>query len=323
MPMDGTNTDTVWQVDSYMKTKVGKVSVRTSASLIGPVYARFFSSGVLRELAHKGHSAVAARLTREYHLVDQFGPTISVSEFYNAIFNRLIREYRHEYVYKNAIAEKILLGRHNLNTAFMLTEFRADDCKADVVVLNGTSHVYEIKSEMDSFDRLDRQLAAYGKVFDYITLITTERLYKTVDQRVPKEVGIMVLADGGYQFRKKPCREAFSNRSHVDPVVIFNSLQRQEYLQIIKETLGVSLAHLPNTQIYGEAKGYFEKLTPEAAHDAMVKALKHRRDTRRVADLVTDVPNSLKAASLSIRLTRKDRIRFLNLLHQDIASAFA
>ncbi len=306
-----------------MKAKVTKRSVGTPRPLVGPVYARFFSSGVLRELAHKGHSSTAARLARQHHLIDQFGPKISVGDFYNAIFSRLIREYRHEYVYKNAIAEKILLGRYSLNTAFMLTEFRADDCKADAVVLNGTSHVYEIKSEMDSFDRLARQLAAYRKMFDYITVITTERLFEAVDQRIPREFGLMVLADGGYRFRRQPCREATSNKANVDPVVIFNSLQRQEYLKIIKEIFGTSLGNLPNTQIYAESKRYFEKLAPQMAHDAMVEALKHRGNTRRVADFVTDVPHSLKAASLSIRLTREDCSRFLDLLRKDIASAFA
>jgi len=294
-----------------------------SEPAIGPVLARFFSSGVLRELAHTGHSAIASRLSRQHRLFEQFGSGISVAEFYDAIFKRLVREYRHEYIYKNAIAEKILLGKHNLNTAFMLTEFRVDDCKADAVVLNGTSHVYEIKSEMDSFERLDRQLTAYRKMFDFITVITTERLYKSVEDRVPMEVGIMVLADGGYKFRKKPFREAISNKGNVDPVVIFNALQRREYLKVIKETFGVALTHLPNTQIYSEAKTYFEKLSPAVAHDAIVEALKHRRDTHRVADFVLDVPNSLKAASLSIRLTNEERTRFVNLLHTDITSAFA
>ncbi|MBS3909566.1 MAG: sce7726 family protein [Actinobacteria bacterium] len=301
-----------------------KVSVCAPASDIGPVYARFFSSGVLRELAHKGHSTIAARLARQCHLFDQFGSEMAVGDFYDAIFKRLTRDYRHEYIYKNAIAEKILLGKHNLNTAFMLMEFRADDCIADAVVLNGTSHVYEIKSEMDSFDRLDRQLAAYQKMFDFITIITTERLYKVVNERIPKEVGIMVLADGRYQFRRNTCRrEAISNKYNVDPIVIFNSLQRREYLRIIKKELGASLTHYPNTQIYGEAKKYFEQLTPELAHDAMVETLKNRSDTLRVADFVDVVPSSLKAAALSMRLTREERNRFIGLLHKGIASVFA
>ncbi len=291
-------------------------------SSLGPVMARFFSSGVLRELAHTGHSATAGRLWK-HHLIEQYGATTPLGEFYDAIFQRLIREYRHEYIYKNAIAEKILLGKHNLNTAFMLTEFCADDCKADAVVLNGTSHVYEIKSEMDSFERLDRQLAAYRKMFDFITVITTERLFTAVEARIPPEVGIRVLAEGKYQFKMHGCRrEAISNKTHVDPIVIFNSLQRQEYLGIIKKEFGVSLSHLPNTQIYGEAKKLFGRLSPETAHDSMVEMLKKRKQTRRLVDFIMEVPASLKAASLSIRLTNEDRNRFLGLLHQGIGSTF-
>jgi hypothetical protein len=291
---------------------------------IGPVLARFFSASVLKELAHRGHSAIAGRLSQQNHLFEQFGATMPVGEFYDSIFRRLVKEYRHEYIYKNAIAEKILLGKHNLKTAFMLTEFRVADCKADAVVLNGTSHVYEIKSEMDSFERLDRQLAAYRRMFDYITVITTERLYQSVVERVPREIGIMVLAEGEYQFRVKKCRrEAVSNKSNVDPLVIFDSLQRREFLMIIKEHCGVSFAHTPNTRIYAEARNVFKQLTPEAAHDAMVEVLKQRRETRRVADFVLDVPASLKAASLSLRLTQAERSRFVGLLKKDITSAFA
>ena len=297
-------------------------TLSTSEIQVGPALARFFSSGVLRELARTGRSATARRLSQQLQLIEQFGADMEVGDFYDAIFQRLIREYRHEYIYKNAIAEKILLGKHNLNTAFMLTEFRVDDCKADAVVLNGTSHVYEIKSEMDSFDRLDRQLAAYRKMFDFITVITSERLFKSVADRVAPEVGIWVLAEGRYQFKQGVRREAISNKSNVDTLVTFNSLQRSEYLRILKDELGVTLSHLPNTQIYGEARKFFAQLPPGTAHDRMVDVLKLRNQTRRLAEFIMEVPRSLKAASLSIRLTNEERNRFLGLLHKGIGATF-
>src|SRR3989339_803265 len=238
----------------YSKTKNEKESI------IGPVFARFFSAGVLKELAHSGHSNIAGRLSQQHNLFEEFGSNVTVGEFYDTIFRWLSRKYRYEYIFKNAIAEKILLGKHNLNTAFMLTEFRADDCKADTVILNGTSCVYEIKSEMDSFERLDRQISAYRKVFDYITIISTEKLFYKIEERIPEDIGIMVLSENKYVFRKNPIREPLSNKSSVDPIAIFNSLQRREYLKIIKEIFGVILSNLPNTQIYGEAKKYFNKM---------------------------------------------------------------
>ncbi|HEY3325798.1 MAG TPA: sce7726 family protein, partial [Novimethylophilus sp.] len=146
---------------------------------------------MLTELAKYGHSKIAGRISHQYKLIEKFGPETKVADFYDALFMQLHNDYRHEYIYKNAIAEKVLLGKHNLNTAFMLTEFAVDCCKADVVVLNGTSHVYEIKSEMDNFDRLERQLNAYKKMFDLITVITTEGLFDAVKSRVDETVGIM------------------------------------------------------------------------------------------------------------------------------------
>jgi hypothetical protein len=289
---------------------------------IGPVLARLFSSSVLKEIAHTGHSTIAGSLVRQRDLFNEFESSTRLCDFYDTIFKRLTREYRHEYVYKNAVAEKILLGRHSLNTAFMLTEFRVDDCKADVVVLNGTSHVYEIKSEMDSFDRLDRQLAAYRKIFEYITVVTTEHLFESVQARTPEDIGIKVLADGGYQFRKYPCRESISNRGNIDSMVVLSSLQRHEYLKIIEDKFGVSLKEFPNTHIYNKAKSYFERLHPNEAHDSMVEILKERRNSHRFGEFVSAVPNSLKAAALSIRLTKEERYRFIDALNKNIRLVF-
>jgi hypothetical protein len=305
-----------------MNTLFNTIHHGSKVPSLGPVYARFFSSSVLKELAHTGHSTTASRLLRQYHLFEQFHAEMAVKDFYNEIFEQLVKNYRHEYIYKNAIAEKILLGKHNLNTAFMLTEFRADDCFADAIVLNGTSHVYEIKSEMDSFDRLDRQISAYRKLFDFITVITSERLYSVIETRLSKGIGIMVLADRGYAFRRNPRREPVSNRNNVNPIAILNSLQQKEYLKIINNVFGKSLKTIPNTMIYSEAKKLFERLPPEIAHDAMVDVLTKRRDTRRISDFIADVPKSLKAASLSMQLTNAERMKFIDILQKNISVAF-
>jgi len=290
---------------------------------LGPILARFFSSGVLRELAKTGHSQIARNLVQNYNVLDEFDKNLTVAEFYDAIFNRLVQEYRHEYIYKNAIAEKILLGKHSLNTAMMLTEFRADNCKADAVVLNGTSHVYEIKSEMDSFERIDRQIAAYKKIFDYITVITTEKLYETICNRVSPEIGVMVLAENDYRFRVSNCRrEAKSNRKNVDPSVIFKSLHRKEYTKIIKEVLGVSFDGIPNTKIHSVAMDYFVEIKPEVAHQKMVDVLQHRKQAKHISDFICDVPRSLKAASISMRLTKDQRSRFVNIMKDSAYKVF-
>jgi hypothetical protein len=56
---------------------------------------------------------------------------------------------RDKYVYKAALTQRVLMGKHSLRTACMLSEFRVGDRKADITILNGTTTVYEIKSDRD------------------------------------------------------------------------------------------------------------------------------------------------------------------------------
>jgi hypothetical protein len=79
----------------------------------------------------------------------------------------------------------------------MLTEFRVGECKADVVILNGTGTVYEVKSERDSLSRLERQIAAYAKVFAKVNVITAESHVTAVMNLMPSDVGVLCLGDRG------------------------------------------------------------------------------------------------------------------------------
>ena len=98
-----------------------------------------------------------ARLANELLALEYIDSNSPIRDLFDSIFDRLTsKDYRHEFIYKSVIAHKILLGRHSLNTAVLLNEFRVGDCKADVVVINGTSNVYEIKSERDSLCRLKK-----------------------------------------------------------------------------------------------------------------------------------------------------------------------
>jgi hypothetical protein len=128
--------------------------------------SRLFSSSVVHEMARKGKSPLFARLVTQSQVLCSMSLSESVYTVFEAAFSLLKREgYRHEYIYKAALTHKILLGKHSLQTASMIHEFRVGDCKADVAILNGTATVYEVKSERDSLTRLERQIAAYATVF--------------------------------------------------------------------------------------------------------------------------------------------------------------
>lgn len=288
--------------------------------VIDPKYchglSRLFSAAVIKDLATSGSSRLACEIISESNLSDKLDPHMRLRDFYDELFRFLFKKYRNEYIYKNAIADKVLLGKHSLNSSFMLTEFRAGNCKADSVILNGSSAVYEIKSTYDSVNRLERQLSAYHQIFDQINVITSDDQLAKIEQMVSNTVGLMVLSN---RYTISTVREATSQKANAIPSVIFDSLRQTEYTAIIKEQFD-SMPDVPNTKIYTACKNLFVRLDPEVAHDEMVKVLKKRGDCCLLREFVSQMPDSLKAASLACRLTKQGRSAFLDLLNEEIGS---
>ncbi len=273
--------------------------------------ARLFSSSVIRELAKNGNSPLVGRLLYESGLTSAIDNVTTYRDLFDWAYIILqTKENRHEYIYKNAIAQKVLLGKHSLNSSCMLTEFRAGACKADVVILNGKSTVYEIKSERDRLDRLEQQLTEYLKIFDLVQVITGENHLLALEKTIPSHVGIQLLSQ---RYTISEHRPAISNRANVAPESIFESLNRVEYLAILRK-YGFVVSDVPNTRIHTVAKELFVSLTPEQAHDGMVEVLKQTRCTTNLRSFIGAIPNSLKAVAVSIPLNNHERMRFLDTL---------
>jgi len=261
-----------------------------------PSLGRLFSPVVLDSLSVKGHSSYLSEVCSNSGLLEQIDPSITLSQFFDLIYNILFKNYRNEYIYKNVIANKILLGRHSLNTSHMLTEFRVGKCKADVVILNGTSTVYEIKSEFDSFARLENQINTYFQIFDHVNVITSAFQAEKLKSILPADAGILVLTDRN---TISTIRESKSNKENTDLAILFDSLRKNEYLKIIKEYYG-TLPDMPNTLIYRECKKLFCEIPLLSAHDLAIRNLKNRNNSRLLKEFITIIPSSLSAYALSI-----------------------
>ncbi|MEX2340430.1 MAG: hypothetical protein WD609_17840, partial [Aquisalimonadaceae bacterium] len=98
-----------------------------------------FSPSVFRDLAQTGRSRLLSEVLAYADLPRYVPGDTTLGGIFDSIYYALHSNYRGEYVYKNALITKLLLGRHTLNTAQTLNEFRSGNRKADVVILNGTS----------------------------------------------------------------------------------------------------------------------------------------------------------------------------------------
>lgn len=283
--------------------------------------SRMFSSTVIREMARKGRSELFARLAQQSLLLaDLPASSSTVSTLFDVAFSVLKRRgYRDEYVYKAALTQNVLLGKHNLRTASMVTEFRVGDCKADVVILNGTGTVYEIKSERDSLARLQRQMAAYAKVFAKVYVIAAESHVAAVIDLVPEHVGVRCLDARGYITLK---REAVEQPERTCPAAIFDCLRTDEARRILIAQ-NVFVPQVPNTEISGALKELFVQLAPAVAHRGMVDVLKKSRNLLPLSQLIDQLPVSLQTAALSVPLRKLDHSRLVSAVNTPLDAALA
>ncbi len=281
---------------------------------------RFFSSAVFRELAKKGRSPLFRRLLEQSDLEKSCDASATVGDVFDTAFAILkVTGLRDEYIYRTALTRKVLMGKHSLRTASMLNEFRVGSCKADLVILNGTATVYEIKSERDSLARLANQVRNYMQVFASVNVITSERHIGGVVAGVPDVVGVMCLSD---RYSIQVVRDAADEPGRVSPIAVFESLRSAEAVAILK-AMGVSVPKVPNTQLHAVMRALFEELAPTELHAEMVRTLKRSRNLAPLTDLVSQLPESLHAAALSIPVRRVERGRLVDAVTTPLGDTIA
>ena len=120
------------------------------------------------------------------------------------IYQYMNSEYRNEYYYKNTIFNQLLIQKHDLCSTAALTELPVANSKADFVMINGKGVVYEIKTDLDNFQRLQSQINDYYKVFSYVNVVVSNKqIEKVKDFLKATKVGIFELTNSG----KLVCRK--------------------------------------------------------------------------------------------------------------------
>jgi hypothetical protein len=164
------------------------------------------------------------------------------------------------------------------------------------VILNGTSTVYEIKSEFDSFARLEKQILSYLEIFDHVNVITSNSQVAKLESILPDTVGILVLTNRN---TISTIRGSESNKNNINPGILFDSLRKNEYIKVIKEYYG-TVPDVPNALLYRECKKLFCKIHPEIAHDLTTIILRERTNLKVLKEFIEKAPSSLSAYAMTI-----------------------
>jgi len=264
----------------------------------------------VRRMAEKRWPLGTKRLLQATGISERLPEGTTRGGLLDIVFGELATRYRCEYVYKNAIARKLLLERHPLAEAVLTTEFRCAGSKADVVILNGTSTVYEIKTELDNLDRLPSQLNDYRRMFDRIFVVTHSSLASSLRAFLDDDIGVISL-EGPDALEE--VRGAAHNAQRIDPGCVFDSLRKAEYMDIVHRRFGPMPA-MPNTQHYDRYRELFIQLPPDVAHLEMVDALRLRFSLKVDFGIIARLPSSMLGVVIESQLSDKqgsDLVGFL------------
>lgn len=261
--------------------------------------AKIFSSHHINSVS-EGDFSLVTQVAKCYQ--DSFDDVFTVGSVFDFCYGLLCKKYRNEYYYKNAIAKKILVGRHSVSSSTMFTEFRVGASKADCVIVNGISTCYEIKTDYDNLGRLRSQVDSYLKIFDKVNVVVSEKYLNAVFHAVPEVVGVILLNKRG-SFRE--VRSAQLINGPIDIGVLMRSLRRKEYVSLVESLFGVA-PDVSNTEIFRECERLLASATNERVRTEFRKVIRRTRALDK--DFILSLPTSLFVAGVESGLTRKARV---------------
>lgn len=189
------------------------------------------------------------------------------------LYKYMEKKYRNEYVYKNTLLNKLLLGRHSLNTTTVLSELPINKSKADFILINGKAVVYEIKTELDTFDRLNSQINDYYKAFNHVCVVTCESNYNKLKEILKdSNVGICVLTSRSTISTRK---EPIEDNTNLDHSTLFKILRKKEFENILMNYYG-ELPQTSQVKYYRECFQLFMEIKIETAYKYFLEQVKIR-----------------------------------------------
>ncbi len=232
----------------------------------------------------------------------------------NLIYNSLLKNYKNEYVYKNILTNKLLLKKYSLKNTIALNEFNIGKSIADFVLLNGEAIVYEIKTELDNLEKLDKQIVDYCQFGDKVYIVTSSKhVNKLIKLYNNSTIGIIELTSRN---ALKTLKEATSNVATFSYEKLFKTLRKQEYLEIIDEYFHF-VPEVSNTRIFKECLALAKNIEVSLFQKLVVNKLKSRNisNPKKIHEKV--IPESLKHICYTLDFSKNEYEKLNSFLNKN------
>ncbi|NLZ94710.1 MAG: sce7726 family protein [Bacteroidales bacterium] len=293
--------------------KINSNSMKQSTNSVETLreWARIFSPPTFRKIVEENDSSFfVERIEAGLKNTSKKQANLALIK---SFYKELAKNYRCEYIYKNTVFNTIL-KKYGLLATLTLNEFKVGKSIADLVLLNGTAKVYEIKTELDSLDKLDKQIEDYMKFADMVQIVADEvhiaQLQEAYDSST---IGIIELNSKNKLITIK---EAQTSAQFFDFNTLFKVLRKQEYLDLTLHNFDY-IPDVPNTRIYRCCYELLSTVGIEKFQKQVVAKLKERSIQNPKKLMSRETPKELKYICNSLDLNDEEYDVLYNFLKTD------
>lgn len=237
------------------------------------------------------------------------------SDLLKKSYSVISKYYRCEYVYKNELI-KLLLKKYGTRNSVYFNEFRVGNSIADMVMFNGESKAFEIKTEYDTPRRLDKQMDDYKRFFDKCYIIVPEDKVDEYRDIVESTTGIIAMSRNNGRIILKEIRHSEQNE-RFEFEALMSCLRTEEYKNIVL-SLGESLEGIAGYDMYKYCYQVISKANPNELRELFLREIKKRKNN--TAQL-RKYPMSIRQMMLSLNLPQDKANKLLEQLNININQA--
>lgn len=236
----------------------------------------------------------------------------SNADLISEIYSYMRKNYRNEYFYKNTLLNKLLLGVHKPTTTTALTEIPVGKSKADFILINGKAIVYEIKTALDTFERLESQLSDYYKAFDHVAVVTDSKNRATIEKILSDTpVGIYLMTE---RDQISPLKKPTRYREKLSAQEIFKVMNKDEYESVLMQ-LYSKLPKVTPVWYYTKCQEMFCDVELSVSYPLFLKELKKRN--KIIIERYKDVPYELKTLVYFSKYKKNDYMKLYEFLNRN------
>lgn len=149
--------------------------------------------------------------------------------------------------------------------------------RVDVAVANGNLYGYEIKSDVDSLERLPSQVYYYNQTFDKVFIVVGEKYKNCIDEYIPDWWGIYTATyDKNSNIILKEKKKGKKNKS-VRAESLLELLWKEEIIELLKQH-GIKALSGKNRRILRKIAA--ERISIAEIRNFTRETLKNRREWR-------------------------------------------